>query len=365
MEKDYLESLTAHELVNHQKGPVKERVSNCCKSDNQTNSKKDTSLKAVDYVSLPTEKQSYSEKETACEMLFQKAGPFWHLCTPGQLTQILFTNEDEFRFAMNLTGICADKVPQVQVYTFELMHNHIHMIMSGEKRYCQEMFDFFVKRLKRFFGKSERCVDLSKFQPQIIPIDNIKSLRNEIAYVNRNGFLVDPSYTPFSYPWGAGDLYFSSKYIMLKTLGATSYNLLNIREKRNICRSKDITLSNRIMVLDNMILPSSFCSIETGECFFRDGHHYFSMLSKSYEAYSEVAKRLCETIIINDEEMYSVVCFFSNKLCGVKTPNLLSATSKIEIAKLMHFEYNASNKQIQRILKLDIGTVETLFPISK
>ena len=39
-----------------------------------------------------------------------------------------------------------------------------------------------------------------------------------------------------------------------------------------------------------------------------------------------------------------------------------SAKDKIEVAKRMHFEFNASNRQIKNILKLDDGIIDELFP---
>lgn len=306
--------------------------------------------------------RTYFDKENECEFRFREGGPFWHLCTPGHLTEILFRNDDDFRFGMNLTGICADRFPQVKMLTFELMSNHIHDILSGEKRYCEDMFDMFYSRLKRFFRNSDRSVDLSAFQPQLIPIDNLNSLRNEIAYVNRNGFLVNSSYSPFSYPWGAGNLYFSSMFQLIVFLDGISFNSLSIRDKKNICRSKDYTLSNNVKVFDNNILVPSYCKIREGESYFRDAHHYINLLLKSFEAFSETAKRLGDSIFISDEEMFDVVCYLCRKHFGVKKPNLLASEAKLEIAKMMHFDYNASNKQIQRILKLGQGIICTLFP---
>lgn len=41
------------------------------------------------------------------------------------------------------------------------------------------------------------------------PINDLKALREAIVYVNRNGYVVNPSHTPFSYPWGTGRYYFN------------------------------------------------------------------------------------------------------------------------------------------------------------
>lgn len=40
----------------------------------------------------------------------------------------------------------------------------------------------------------------------------------------------------------------------------------------------------------------------------------------------------------------------------------MDKTQKIEIAKDLHHKYNASNKQIKRVLRLDETIIEELFP---
>ena len=77
------------------------------------------------------------------------------------------------------------------------------------------------------------------------------------------------------------------------------------------------------------------------------------MLSKNWEAYSEIAKRLGDTITITDEEMYGAVCALSTKEFGCKNPRLLSPENKVMLARRMKSEYNASSKQIRSILKLN------------
>lgn len=307
-------------------------------------------------------RQSYYEKENLCEYLFNESRPFYHLCTPGHLSEIIFTNDDEFKFGMSLIGICADRFSDLNFYTFEWMSNHLHIILSGEEKKCYEMFDFLSSRLRRYLNLKERKVDFSPFTPSLIYINDLKTLRNEIVYVNRNGYIVNSNYTPYSSLWGAGYLFFNPLYEFLPYI---PYNSLSIRDKKCICHSKDLDLSDRIMVLNGAISPHSFCKINTAELFFRDAHQYFNLLSKNYEAYSEIAKRLGDTITITDEEMFSAVREISLKRFCVSKPAMLSPSNKIEMAKIMHNDYNATNKQIQRILKIDFNSIATLFPKSK
>lgn len=240
------------------------------------------------------------------------------------------------------------------------MNNHLHIILSGDPQKCREMFDRFRLMLKRHFIRSGRVVNLKYFNCQLIPINSLQSLRNEIAYVNRNGFVVRPDCTPFSYPWGAGAAFFSP---FMKLLPSVSYDSLKVKQKREICRSNNVDIpSSKAMVYEEIILPASYCHIDEAEAFFRSAHHYFQHISRKFEAYSEIADRLHESVFISDEEMYSAVCALGLKMYNVKNPTLLGTKERIEMARQMRQKYNASNRQIRNILKLDNSIVDTLFP---
>ena len=115
--------------------------------------------------------------------------------------------------------------------------------------------------------------------------------------------------------------------------------------------------------MGNIIAPYEYChSQEIGERLFRDAHHYFNLLSKNFEANSEIAKRLGDSLFIPDEEMFSVAQFLCEKSFNVSRPALLKPQERLAVAKQMKMDYNASNKQLQRILKLDKLTVNELFP---
>ena len=63
--------------------------------------------------------------------------------------------------------------------------------------------------------------------------------------------------------------------------------------------------------------------------------------------------------------MFSVAVMLCMKRHNTKEPCLLSAKDKIEIARIMHSEYNANNRQIRNILRLDRGIVDNMFPSYK
>ena len=152
---------------------------------------------------------TFLEKERLCEREFEMNGPFWHLYTDGTRMENIFTSDEELDIGMVLLAVSCLLSPSVRLVTFQLMRNHIHLVLAGERQACLDLFEGFRQRLIKVYGKRETIVDWSEFHAEILSINDLKSLRNEIVYTNRNAFVADPSFTPFNYPWGGGCAYFS------------------------------------------------------------------------------------------------------------------------------------------------------------
>ncbi len=300
---------------------------------------------------------SFALKEAGCEASFLHGGPYWHLCTPGQSTELLCESEDDYRFSVTVSAIAAAETG-VRIITFQVMSNHLHFIMEADEGQCMFFFDSLKRRIRRRMASVRGFVDLSGFVLKFIPVKDLSAIRNEIAYVNRNGYLADSRYTPFSYPWGAGYLYFNPA---ASTDAAIPFRDMTIRDTLQLCRSRVPVLPETYLVGNHMILPQSFCAIKKGESFFRDAHHYFSAVSKNYEAYSEIAKRLGDDVFLNDDEMFATMTLLCRKNFNESRATMLPIRDKLELARQMRREYNASEGQIQRMLRLDRSIVAELF----
>ena len=108
--------------------------------------------------------------------------------------------------------------------------------------------------------------------------------------------------------------------------------------------------------------PFSFCDVGTAMALFRDAHHYFHMVSRDVESQRLMAKELGESVFYSDTELFNAVSLFIRDKYGLLSPPALPKESKIETALWMHHNYNAGNKQICRILKLEPSVVDALFP---
>ena len=301
---------------------------------------------------------TFGEKERVCESLFDANGPFWHVYTDGSVQQDMFCCEDEFREGMMALAVCAVLSDDVELVTFELMHNHVHLIMRGMREGCLGFFKDFKQRLQRVQRRWGRTVDLSGFNAKILEIETLRDLRNEIVYANRNAYVANPNYTPFSYPWGGGWAYFSP---VIDLLPAMSIQQMGYTRARELTHYRDVgALASLKFVGDVPFIPS-FCRVDLGQGMFQDARGYFSLLSRNAEAYSQIALRLKDSVFLTDDEMF-VVAGRCAEECYSSKLRLLTPEQRIGLARKLHYEYNASNVQLRRILGLEMAVLNELFP---
>jgi DNA-binding MarR family transcriptional regulator len=67
------------------------------------------------------------------------------------------------------------------------------------------------------------------------------------------------------------------------------------------------------------------------------------------------------TVFLTDDEMFVVAARYAAEMFSAKLSGLTPG-QRVEIARKLHFDYNASNQQIRRLLKLDISLLGEMFP---
>ncbi len=302
----------------------------------------------------------FVNREGECEYFFSSEGPFWHLCTPGEGQPIIFRSQEDYQFAVTSSALALREVnasgKRVKIYAFAIMSNHIHELLSGAEEDCLEYFSNWKAKIFRYFNYK---IDLSLFVGRLIPVPSLKVLRNEIAYIHRNGFAHNRKETPFSYEWSTGKYYFcpSAKQFPTQEVSSMSH-----RQKRAVLKVTIKDEYNSLSITNGYVSPMSFCEIEAGEFLYRNAHLYFYKISRDVESYSLIAKALGDDAFLNDEEMFGLVYRKLKELYKVDSVDSLSKSAKIDLARIMHNEYRASNGQIQRMLKLEREVVEELFP---
>ncbi len=302
----------------------------------------------------------YVRREGECEAFFFENGPFWHLCTPGEGQELIFKTSEDFKFGITSMAMALLETRaaglKMKIYSFALMSNHVHVMAAGSDEACMEFFRIWKMRLKRYFAGG---VDLYLFECRLIPIENLNWLRNEIAYIHRNGFVNNLRETPVSYEWSTGMYFFNPA---VRSIPSVKVSELSYRGRQQLFKSRVSYEFDGLSVISGYISPLSFCEIAQGEFLFRDAHKYFYAISRKGEAYSLIAKQLGDRVFLNDEEMYGTVCRKAKELYNVDSLKSLSPSARMDMARTMHRDYNASNGQIQRMLRLEKSVVSEMFP---
>ena len=298
-------------------------------------------------------KNTFSENERACERVFDCGGKYWHAYTDGQTTQIMFKNTEDYTFAMNVIAQAANEYSEIKLIAFTVMSNHFHFVISTvQDNYIRDFYTFIRRRISRSIPEIRRT------RLSLKPIDNLKSLRNNIVYTNRNGYVADPGHTPFSYPWGTGRHYFNSVPYFQKISD------FHTDARRIMFRGRAPHLPENWGMAEGYISPPSFCDIVFGMELFRNAHQYFSMVSKNVEAYSGVAAEIDDSEFLTDTELFAQVNIILKSDFGQSSLRDLSKAQKLDLARSLHYDYRSSNGQIHRVIGIPMNIINNLFPLS-
>ena len=293
-----------------------------------------------------------------CQFRFLEAGNCFHVCSQEN-HPILFHNEDEFKAAMNTVAFAALFCPGVEIFTFEIMDNHFHFALSGASTEADHFTKVLIARLSSHPSLSSSSIDIRKIRFKFHPIDSLDNLRNVIAYINRNGAVVSQNESVYTYRWGANRFFFNPEALSrFQSCGIKP----TCRERRSLFHSEQLNKDNRLVVLDGYVSPMCFCGITKAEAFFRSNRHYFFSISRNIEASKSIALGIGENIFYSDEDLFVFVKATCAKKYGCDSVSLLPKEAKVELAKELHFDYNAGNRQISRLLKIDLPVISSLFP---
>lgn len=304
------------------------------------------------------EKKDFGRLENMCQSLFLKAGECFHVCSQEN-HPVLFRSDKEFMAAMNAVAFAAFLFPDILLFTFEIMGNHFHFALSGKKERIMKFLHTLVLKLAASPALMGTRADIRKLTFKAIPIESLANLRNVITYVNRNGYVVNSDHSPFSYPWGSNRYFFNPE---AKSRIQESGVKATCAMKRELFHSDLLAKNGNVMILDGYVSPACFCRISEAENFFRSCRHYFQSISRNIESARDIARSIGESIFYHDEDLFTLVSSICAREFGCPSVLTLTKDQKLDLARRLHYDYNATDKQISRILKIGIDVVKLLFP---
>lgn len=293
--------------------------------------------------------------ENICQQTFSRLGECYHLCTPEN-NNLIFRNDMDFKIGISILGLCALCFPDISILAFQFMNNHLHLVLAGPREVILEFYNQFANILQRHPQFQEQKEAILRAAPKLHEIKDLDYMRKVIAYVIRNGFIVNPQFTPMNYPWGTNRFMFNEDAVLRYDQNRTRASIQFIREQTH---SRLFDHTKNAFILDGGISPLCYCRCSDAEKLFRDARQYFYMVSKNIETQRDIAKTIGESIYYTDNDLYVATQGLCSKLYGCQIAEL-AVEQKMEMAGRLHFEYNASNKQIARILKVEVSLLDTL-----
>ena len=297
---------------------------------------------------------------TDAERRFNEARTMYHLSTEPIEDEVVFATDDDYITINNLIALtisCSNCV----LLAMAIMSNHLHFILEGSREECLLFFEDLKSRLQKVYARRGRGGIVIRMKPGLVFINDLKQLRDEIAYVIRNPFVARFDVNPFTYRWCSGFLYFNP---MLKNDGIPAAMLKGRALREFIHTREEITIPDTIMVKDGVALQNSFIDYKGVESFFDNARQFVMWVLKNVEGQVETAARHGELPHLNDDEMLRLSLSICKNTFKVERPKLLSEEDKKRLALKLKNDYSASNGQIARCANLSLQTVNSLFPLS-
>ncbi|MBO4585504.1 MAG: hypothetical protein J5675_02770 [Bacteroidales bacterium] len=298
---------------------------------------------------------------STCERLFLEGKNYFHVCTKPVETDVFFQSEEEMNLALNAIAI-AVFLSGCRLLAFAVMSNHFHFIIEGSLDVCKLFFKEFQAHMTKCMERLEVKKMLKACEAQYITIDSLKQLRDEIAYVVRNPFAARNNVNMFAYRWCSGYLYFNDVMPLFKT--GTRACEMTYDWRRSFTKTRFGEVDSRIMVVDGIALPSCFVDYKRAESFFENAREYQHCLLKNVESQVSIAKRLGDTLVLDDHEMWETVYRICRNMYKVSSPKELSSENKVSLARTLKYNYNASNAQIARCTGMIRSAIDQIFPLS-
>lgn len=284
----------------------------------------------------------------------------YHLYSSPIEDAIFFYDDQERRLALNFLAIAVYQSNSI-LLAYALMTNHFHFIIQGDAIVVRTFWECYSRMLKNYFSHHGRAGILKGIQAGYTPINDIRQLRTEIAYVIRNPFVARKDVHVFACPWSSGYLYFNP---LLPEDGDPATKL-NARERRAfLCSRQVVELDSRIHVKDGCAQAWSFVDYKQAEGYYDNARQFVHSVLKNVEGQMETARKYGEKACLSDDELTPVVFTLCREKFHADSPAKMDLFDRKQLGLILHNEYDASNKQTARLARLTLAQVNEMFPLS-
>lgn len=280
---------------------------------------------------------------------------FFHVCTDGSALAWLFKDEFDYIKGINHIAICSFTTKAI-VVSFVLMDNHVHFVLQGTMPTCKD----FINRFKHLTGKyisSKYSIKgyLRGLSTRIIPIEDEEYLLAVLAYIDRNPIVAGYRCLPNEYRWGSARFVFRENSSR-NTKGefSTTMTMLPARQRRILLGTHLNLPSHWSVDADGMIDPTCFIATGIQENLFKTPARYIYFLSRKLEGEIDSSIYNSTKSFIPDKDLRYIISQMAKELFNCDDVRILDIPSRLALARKLRYEYAFSQKQIARMLHLNL-----------
>lgn len=308
-------------------------------------------------------KKQYKTEQQAeweCQRVFRSSEPFFQVNTSHTETELIVVDEEDTMTMVSLIGYFA-LLLKVTLLAYHVMSTHLHVLYAATEERAMSHMNAVLEQYGKYVWKKRGSFKVKKLAPKAFPINDLQQLRNEIAYVIRNGFVSRLDVQLFGILGGSGFLYYNE---LVSKMATRPFEKLKLSEKRAILHMRDVQDLPGLRVLGPMIDPSCFVDYQLVEALYPNARKFVMSTMKNVEGQVAVAMSRGERPVLIDEELYSEIYRRCRQQYALDGPSLLTVEQKQTMALELKREFSSANSQIARTLSLPLRVVDEMFPLS-
>ncbi len=281
---------------------------------------------------------------------------YYHAFTKGLETDVLFRDNADFVYGMNLVPRCL-KATGTKLLAFCLMDNHVHFVIGGPRDRCNLFIRNYKRDLLSFLNKNRKRNLSETMIPGIIKVDNINNLLTVIAYVLRNPIAAGVNYLPQDYRWSSASCCFR-RHGLTNGPGRRKIADLSFTEKRSYFKRNPEYPSCWTVDEDGMILSENYVEVAEVEKLFSSVKRFLYYISAAKE--TEVNLTMRHSVWLSDAELIKEAVGICLEMFGTTSIKMLGYSQKIKVCKQLRSMFGTSFKQLGRVMRLEANNIKEM-----
>ncbi len=274
---------------------------------------------------------------------------YYHVTSKALEKNVIFQSREDFITGMNDIAICAAKYA-IKIICFCLMSNHFHFVLYGSYSECYAFIQEYKKLCSiRMRNARGEISGLKNVEVRLDLLNTEEYLKAAIAYVLRNPLAARIIMMPYFYEWSSASAYFRGNL----PIKGVRINSLGLRQKREMLKSRSAEVPNSYIVdSDGIISPACYVATDVVEKLFPHPSYLMMALAKRVENEMEIQMGASQNMSLCDSELKSQMGELIKEEFGVCSLSQLTKEDRLRLCLLLRRNFNASVKQISRILRI-------------